>query len=104
MCGAWPVRGTSPPERFTSWGWTRAGEDAPYASIGIRAVLEYPDAIRALLGLDPWTAGYADRVRLTYTRGGEPFDYAAGLERTRCTYGGYRMWWGCPRCSRRGGQ
>lgn len=65
---------------FTSWGWTRGGEQT--GSIGIR-----PDGRYA--------------VRLEYACDGVPSDQRVRLEYTPCNMGGERAWFGCPVCHRR---
>jgi hypothetical protein len=69
-----------------NWRWSRNGE--PVANIGIR-----PEVDRVILS-------YRDR------RPGESWtdqNYAVLLERTRCHYGGERVWFRCPAsgCGRR---
>lgn len=67
--------------RSGSWQWTCNGE--PSGNIGLRA--EH------------------DRVQLTYSANGLPFDYPVWLERTPAHYGGTRPWFRCPRCQWRRG-
>ena len=50
-----------------------------------------------------------NQIRLVYrvSKGkyeGETFNYTIALARTVPNYGGYRLWWECPRCSKRCGK
>lgn len=48
--------------------------------------------------------GYASdghAVTLTYALNGEPMRQRVPILSTPCTYGGKRLWFGCPRCGRR---
>jgi hypothetical protein len=65
---------------FTSWAWTRDGEQT--ASIGIRPQGKYS-------------------LRLEYACDGVPSEQAVRLEYTPCHMGGERVWFGCPVCHRR---
>lgn len=65
---------------FTSWAWTRDGEQT--GSIGIRSDGKYA-------------------VRLEYACNGVPSDQRVGLEYTACNMGGERAWFACPVCQRR---
>lgn len=64
-----------------SWGWTRGGEDKPYATIGYEASLTDPEAA--------W-------LRLHYQWRGQPVDCRIRLVTTKPTYGGLRWWFICP--------
>lgn len=67
-----------------SWSWTRGGRQT--ASISIFA------------GGDSVTLDY----RVKQPDGTwQPMNYAVRLDRTSCNYGGQRIWWLCPHCSRR---
>jgi hypothetical protein len=92
-------KGALVPGACRRWQWTYNGE--PWGAIETRAAREYSDERRTGFGAPPWTDGLADHVRLLYSREGEPFDYPVWLQRTRCNYGGHRIWWVCPRCQER---
>lgn len=64
---------------FTSWGWSRGGEQT--ASIGIRNHGKY-------------------RLGLEYSCGDAPCHQAIEIRYTPCHLGGERAWFGCPVCHR----
>lgn len=67
-----------PGNAFT-WTWSRGGQ--VLASIGARAK--------------------RDHLTLSFLRNGQPVDVDLEIQSTPCTFGGRRLWFSCPRCSRR---
>ena len=77
-------KGSLTPGRSGGWHWSRDGE--PCGNISYQAE--------------------ADCLRLVYTctqSGCDPvrLNYPVWLRRTPCNYGGTRLWFECPRCTRR---
>ena len=69
------------PGRHGGWGWTDPETGEQTASIG-------------------YSVG-PDAVTLIYTIGGEPISQRVPILASGCTYGGKRLWFGCPSCGRR---
>jgi hypothetical protein len=64
-----------------TWQWTDAETGERVASIGYRV--------------------HGSTVVLDYQLNGDPMIQRAPILKTACHYGGWRSWFGCPRCGRR---
>ena len=46
-------------------------------------------------------SGKVNSIELAYSYRSKSYSYIVQLTKTPCTYGGYRHWWLCPKCSKR---
>lgn len=67
--------------RVGGWAWRDSDTGKTTASIGYRVA--------------------STSVSLVYSLNGESMDQRVPIHRTKCHFGGSRLWFGCPRCDRR---